>query len=90
MGFSNTLVLVIVMLESCFIAILGGFGGLFVAWLISLGGSPVPSVLPIFYIPTNNLVTGALFAVALGLVAGFLPAWQAMSLRISEALRRGG
>ena len=90
MGFSNTLVLVLVMLESCLIAILGGFGGLFIAWLITLGGSPVPSMLPIFYIPTKDLVTGAMLAVALGLVAGALPAFQAMNLRISEALRRGG
>jgi putative ABC transport system permease protein len=89
-GFTNTRVLILVMLESCLIAILGGFGGLFIAWLITLGGSPVPSMLPIFYIPTKDLVTGAMLAVALGLVAGALPAFQAMNLRISEALRRGG
>jgi putative ABC transport system permease protein len=47
-------------------------------------------MLPVFYLPTKDLITGVLLAVALGLVAGFLPAWQAMSLRISEALRRGG
>jgi putative ABC transport system permease protein len=90
MGFSNMLVLVLVMLESCLIAILGGLGGLFIAWLITLGGSPVPSMLPVFYIPTKDLITGALLAVALGIIAGALPAFQAMNLRISEALRRGG
>jgi putative ABC transport system permease protein len=90
MGFSNTRVLVLVMLESCLIAVLGGFGGLAIAWLITLGGSPVPGMLPIFFIPTNNLVTGALLAVLLGIVAGALPAFQAMQLKISEALRRGG
>jgi len=89
-GFSNSRVLVLVMLESCFIAILGGFGGLAVAWLITLGGSPVPSMLPIFFIPTNNLVIGVLLAIALGIVAGALPAFQAMQLKIAEALRRGG
>ena len=89
-GFTNTRVLILVMLESCLIAILGGFGGLFIAWLISLGGSPVPSVLPIFFIPTRDLIAGALLAVALGVVSGALPAFQAMNLRISEALRRGG
>ncbi len=90
MGFTNLRVLVLVMLESCLIAILGGFGGLAVAWLITLGGSPVPSMLPIFFIPTNNLILGALLAIALGIVAGAIPAFQAMQLKISEALRRGG
>jgi putative ABC transport system permease protein len=90
MGFTNTLVLILVMLESCAIAILGGFAGLGIAWLFTLGGSPVPSMLPIFFIPTNNLIIGALLAIALGIVAGAIPAFQAMQLKISEALRRGG
>lgn len=47
-------------------------------------------MLPIFFIPTSSLVIGAVLAVALGIVAGILPAWQAMQLKISEALRRGG
>jgi ABC-type antimicrobial peptide transport system permease subunit len=29
-------------------------------------------------------------AVALGIIAGVVPAWQAMRLRIADALRRGG
>jgi putative ABC transport system permease protein len=90
MGFTNLRVLVLVMLESCLIAILGGFGGLAVAWLVTLGGSPVPSMLPIFFIPTNNLILGSLLAIALGIIAGAIPAFQAMQLKISEALRRGG
>ena len=89
-GFTNTRVLVLVMLESCLIAVLGGCGGLLVAWLTTLGGSPAPSVLPIFFIPTRELVIGTLLAIALGIGAGALPAFQAMNLRISEALRRGG
>ena len=90
MGFSNSLVLTLVMLESCLIAILGGFCGLGIAWLFTLGGSPVPSILPVFFIPTHNLIIGGGLAIALGIIAGVLPAWQAMNLKISEALRRGG
>jgi len=89
MGFTNLRVLSLVLLESCAIAILGGFGGLGVAWLIALGGSPAPEMLPIFFIPQESMITGAVLAVALGLIAGALPAWQAMNLKISEALRRG-
>jgi len=88
-GFSNFMVLLLVLIESCCIAMLGGFCGLGVAWLIVLSGNPVPGLLPDLYLPPGTLISGALLAVALGLVAGALPAWQAMRLRISEALRRG-
>jgi len=90
MGYSNFLVLILVLLESSCIAISGGFGGLGAAWLIIASGNPIPGLLPVFYLPANSIVTGALFAVALGIVAGALPAWQARRLKISEALRRVG
>lgn len=89
-GFSKPPVLVLIMLESWLVAILGGFGGLAIAWLVTLGGSPVPSMRPLFFIPTNNLILGALLASAFGVGAGAIPAFQAMHLKISEALRRGG
>lgn len=89
-GFPNFLVLALVLLESCCIAILGGFCGLGTAWLIIAAGNPIPSLLPVFFLPTSSLVSGASLAVALGIVAGVLPAWQAMRLRIADALRRGG
>ena len=90
LGFSNNLVLILVLLESSFIAILGGCGGLGIAWLIIASGNPIPALLPVFFLPANSIVSGVLCAVVLGLVAGALPAWQAMRLKISEALRRGG
>jgi putative ABC transport system permease protein len=89
-GFSNFLVLLLVLLESCCIAIGGGFSGLGAAWLIIAAGNPIPSLLPVFFLPPGSLVSGALLAVALGIIAGVVPAWQAMRLRIADALRRGG
>lgn len=88
MGFTNELVLVLVLAESCLIAAAGGLAGLGAAWLITLGGSPVPSMLPIFYLPTSNLIAGIGFVMAVGVVAGVLPAVQAMRLQIAVALRR--
>ncbi len=89
MGFSNELVLVLVLAESCLIAGVGGFAGLGAAWLVTSRGSPMPDLLPVFYLPLRYLYIGAALVVGLGLVAGLLPALQAMRLRISEALRRG-
>ncbi|HSJ01010.1 MAG TPA: FtsX-like permease family protein [Verrucomicrobium sp.] len=90
MGFTNELVLVLVMAESCLIAMLGGFAGLGIAWAIISQGSPVPDMLPNFFLPEQYLVIGAVIVLALGLVAGAAPAIQAMRLRIAEALRRNG
>jgi putative ABC transport system permease protein len=88
-GFTNGRVLVLVLLESCWLAILGGLTGLGIAWLIVETMEP-PQMLPLVYMPKPTLIAGALFALGLGLVAGIIPAWQAMRLSISEALRRGG
>ena len=90
MGFPNGLVLVLVLLESCVLALLGGLAGLGLAWLVTLGGSPVPQMLPVFIIPHRDLALGAGFAVALGLIAGTVPALSAMRLQIAVALRKVG
>ena len=82
------LVLVLVLVESCTIALVGGLAGLGLTLLLTAGGSPVPSMLPVFYLPMRAVVIGLVMVVALGVVAGILPALQAMRLRISEALRR--
>jgi putative ABC transport system permease protein len=90
MGFSNGLVLVLVLVESCLVVTSGGFAGLGLAWLIIASGNPVPNLLPVFYLPPSTFATGAAMALALGLVAGALPALQAMRLQIAVALRKGG
>ena len=87
-GYPNVLVLVLVLAESCLLALLGGFIGLGFAWLVTLGGSPVPQMLPVFLIPHRDLVLGVGFALVLGLIAGVIPAVYAMRLQIAIALRR--
>jgi putative ABC transport system permease protein len=88
MGFSNGLVLVLVLAESCLLAAAGGLTGLGAAWLFAAGGSPVPAMLPVFYLPVQFLAIGVALVFGLGIFAGFFPALQAMRLRIAESLRR--
>jgi putative ABC transport system permease protein len=88
MGFTNELVLTLVLVESCLIAAVGGLAGLGLAKLITAGGSPVPAMLPVFYLPTRYLVIGLGLVLALGIIAGILPAVRAMRLEIAAALRR--
>ena len=88
MGFTNELVLALVLAESCLVAAVGGLAGLGAAWLVAARGSPVPAMLPVFYLPHRDLIIGAVLVFALGVAAGILPALQAMRLQIAVALRR--
>jgi putative ABC transport system permease protein len=88
LGFTNERVLALVLFESCLIAAVGGLAGLGMAWLITSAGSPVPALLPVFYLPPRNVILGVALVFALGFVAGILPALQAMRLQIAVALRR--
>jgi putative ABC transport system permease protein len=88
LGFGDSRVLSMVLLESCFIALVGGLTGLAVSWgLISLG-DPTGGFLPTFYFPVRDLILGVVLVFALGVLAGAFPAWQAGRLRIVDALRR--
>jgi len=88
LGFSNVAVLSLVLAESIFIAVLGGGLGLAVAWAIVQNGDPTGGALPAFVLPNRDLITGAVLMILLGVLAGALPAAQAMRLRIVDALRR--
>jgi putative ABC transport system permease protein len=90
MGFPNGLILLLVLAESCVIAMLGGFIGLGLGWGMLQFSNPVPTLLPMFYVPKQALTIGSILVLALGLVAGALPAIAAMRLRTAEALRRNG
>lgn len=87
-GFTNERVLALVIAESCMIAVVGGLTGLGVAYAITLGGSPIPAMLLSFHLPTNNLIAGVALVFGLGIVAGLVPALQAMRLQVAVALRR--
>jgi len=89
LGFSNGGVLGLVLAESVLVTVLGGALGLAGAWWLGVQFEPVfRQYLPGFKVPPDAIVLGIAFMVGLGLVAGAVPAVQAMRLRIVEALRR--
>jgi putative ABC transport system permease protein len=88
LGFSNRLVMTLVLIESCLLVLVAAVPGLVLAWLIGRRGDPTGGFLPIFFVPVPDLVVGLLLALGLGLVTGILPATSAMRLRIVDALRR--
>ena len=89
LGFSNGATLALVLVESVFIVVLGGVVGLGLAWLFVQNGDPTGGMLPAWVLPNRDLALGVVLMVALGVVAGALPAGSAMRLRITDALRRG-
>ncbi len=88
LGFSNASILTLILGESVLIALLGGSLGLATSWLIVQGGDPTNGMLPIFVLPTRDVVLGGVMIIMLGLIAGALPAFTAMNLKITDALRR--
>ena len=87
-GFTDRGVLGLVLGESLAITAIGGGLGLALAWLMVSAGDPTNGMLPVFYIPTRDLLAGLALILVTAFVAGILPALQARRLRIADALRR--
>jgi len=86
-GFSDPLVLLLVLAESILVALFGGGLGVSLAKLIAPAlSNAVPGLN--FYVSSQNLAIGVGFALLIGLMAGVIPAFAAMRLRVVDALRR--
>ncbi len=88
LGYSDRFILFYVLAESVAIALLGGTLGIGFAKFMTLFGSPVPAMLPLFYLPPGQMAFGFVVAIAIGGIAGLLPAISASRLRVVEALRK--
>jgi putative ABC transport system permease protein len=87
-GFTNGQLLGLVLAESCLLTLLGGGLGLALAAGFAARGDPTGGLLPLFHLPTGDLLIGLGLSIGLGVVTGVLPALQAMRLRVADALRR--
>jgi putative ABC transport system permease protein len=88
LGFSGGAILTLVLVESLFIAVVGGGLGLFAAWLFVQGGDPTNGMLAIFTLPARDILIGIGLMILIGILAGVTPAVGAMRLKITDALRR--
>ena len=89
LGFSNGLVLMLVLAESLFMALLGGGVALALAWIFVSRGSFNNAFLPVFVLRGRDVVIGRRpVLLRSASLAGALPAAAAMRLRITDALRR--
>jgi putative ABC transport system permease protein len=88
LGFSNGLVLMLLLAESLLIAVIGGAAGLGAVFALVQSGGFNNAFLPVFVFGTRDLAIGGALCLGLGLLAGIFPATSAMQLRITDALRR--
>ena len=88
LGFSNGLIVGLVLAESLFMAVLAGALGLGLTYIVVSHGSFNNAFLPVLVLRGRDLVVGAVLCCLLGALAGALPAASAMRLRITDALRR--
>lgn len=88
LGFSNGLVLTLLLAESVLIAVIGGLAGLGLVYALVQSGGFNNAFLPVFVFTTRDLTAGIALCLGLGLLAGIFPATSAMRLRITDALRR--
>jgi putative ABC transport system permease protein len=88
LGFPNGLVLMLVLGESLFMALVGGGVALLAGWMLVSRGGLNNAFLPVFVLRGRDLAIGVGLCVLLGTLAGALPAIAAMRLRVTDALRR--
>ena len=92
LGFSRISILTAFVIESTFLALLGGLIGCLIALPANgissaAGGANFAEVAFAFRITATALVVGVVFAVVMGFVGGLLPAFKASRLPITAALR---
>jgi putative ABC transport system permease protein len=85
-GFTSKFVLGLVLAESLLIAALGGTVGLWLARMIVQ--QDITNGLILLYLPISALVVGLAIALLTGVMAGAIPAFNAMRLNVATALRR--
>jgi putative ABC transport system permease protein len=86
-GFSDTLILRLVLGESLLVAVIGGALGIVAAKLVAPGLSSFLYGNRVF-LPASKLAVGLVLALVVGTLAGVLPALSAMRLKVVDALRR--
>lgn len=92
MGYSKKLVFALILSEGLLQVFISGSLGLFLAWFALDGLNSMPEVrtiLPNLVMNLDVLSEGVLYIILMGLIAGFIPAYNASRLNLLEVLGRG-
>jgi putative ABC transport system permease protein len=89
LGFSATLIVMLVLLESLLMTVSAGLLGIGLAYGASVAFAPVlKGSFPGFELTSSSVLIAVGLMVAFGLVAGLWPSLMAMRLKVVDALRR--
>jgi putative ABC transport system permease protein len=85
LGAKQYMILLEFLIESIILCILGGLVGLGIIWVAA---EFLSAVLPFqIYLSFNNVISGILLSVVIGVLSGFIPAFQAARMDPVEAIR---
>lgn len=88
LGFSDGLLFALVLTEAAVISVFGGLLGVFAAKLLfDITDFQGAGFLPGFEIKWGTAAVGLGIALAIGVVSGLIPAWQAARLPVAQTLR---
>ena len=89
LGFSDARVAALVATEALTLCVSAGVAGLALAWLaLKPLARLVAAFLPFLRLEPSIVATGVAFALALGVLAAAIPAWQSARLSVTAALAR--
>ena len=89
LGFSNSSVVSLVLVEGLTITVLGGVVGLWLGdALAKTVGKQMQQFLPLMMTPPNSYLTGMILAVGLGVLSCAIPCLQVSRLEVVDQLRR--
>jgi putative ABC transport system permease protein len=88
LGFSGAFVALLIVAESVGIALVGGLAGIAATYPVAHWfADQMGRFFPIFFVSRETVLMQAAAALAVGVVAAVLPAWQAARLRVVDGLR---
>jgi putative ABC transport system permease protein len=91
LGFGGGFVALLIFAESIAIAVAGGALGVALTFPLAYGfAGAMGSLFPIFFVSHDTVVRQLVAALAIGIVAAAIPAWQAARVRIVDGLRAVG
>lgn len=85
LGAKNYFILIEFLVEAVVLCLVGGAIGLLTVFLITLGVKHYMDLN--LFLSSNNIITGILVSVSIGIVSGFVPAYSASNLDPVEAIR---